>query len=349
MRMSLLSDADTPGAFRHVPLAWEEQNTIEAIASALGGDVWHGREFEHLFLEALRAYDVVLINLKHTLLPVVPQLVSECAGRVIVAGYQEGPSDLAGRLDHREIEPYRRAVKAVDHLFVFDPLAVDWFMGMRDDARVSHLPIPAPVKTHARFRVAVEKRPENPPRICTCQPMSHRRGAYFSLQLGCRLGARVIAAGQTDPEAEVVSKLIAAEGGRPYTFGWRSWEKKGRRDGQEPFLGELGACRLAANLDTAACYGRFVVDCALLDVPCIGSNRVVMQRALFPELAFDPYQEFRAALECARHLLEDPEAGQEFCRRARRALAKQTPAATREAFENGLTGLLAPEEVSCVS
>jgi len=216
---------------------------------------------------------------------------------------------------------------------------------------VSHLPIPAPVKTHAKFRVAVEKRPDNAPRVCTCQPMSHRRGAYFSILPGCRVGARVVAAGQTDPEASVLSKLIAAEGGRPYTFGWRAWEKKDRRNGKEPFLGELGACRLAVNLDTAACYGRFVVDCALLDVPCIGSNRVVMQEALFPELMFDPYRDIVAALECARHLLEDPEAGQAFCKRARKALLRtQTPEATRAAFEQGLGDLLpAEEEAACAS
>jgi len=117
MNMALLSDADTPGPFRHVPLAWEEQNTIEAIAAALGGDVWHGRELDHLFLDALGMYDAVLVNLKHTLLPIIGQLVSELSGHAVVAGYQEGPSDLAARCDHREIEPYRQAVKAVEHLF----------------------------------------------------------------------------------------------------------------------------------------------------------------------------------------------------------------------------------------
>ena len=38
------------------------------------------------------------------------------------------------------------------------------------------------------------------------------------------------------------------------------------------------------NMDPRACYGRFVVDCAGLGVPCIGKDRTVMQGTLFPDL-----------------------------------------------------------------
>ena len=337
MKVAMLSDADTPGPFRHVPLDWSRANSIEAIIAVLKGDVWHGRELDHLLLDALSSYDVVIINLKHTLWPIVPQLAAELRGKCIVAGYQEGPADLAGRLDHNELPAYLTAIRSVEHLFCFDPDAPDLFKAMRGNNAVSYLPIPAAQGVYDKFRKPLADRPNDPPRICLCQPLNYRRGTYLGILMASRLGARVICGAHTRGEETVLQKLIASAGGRPYTFCWRSWDKRDKHSGHAPFLAELADCRLAINLDTAACYGRFVADCAALNVPCIGSNRTVLQKKLFPELAFDPYRDWEPATNLARDLIETPEGAAAFCDLARDRQSKlHSPDRIHTLFEEAL-------------
>ena len=61
MQIALLSDANSPGPFRHQPLAWQI-NGVEALAWALGGHVWHGTEPDEAFLNSLDAYDLLVSN-----------------------------------------------------------------------------------------------------------------------------------------------------------------------------------------------------------------------------------------------------------------------------------------------
>jgi len=71
------------------------------------------------------------------------------------------------------------------------------------------------------------------------------------------------------------------------------------------YLDRLSHCKMAVNMEPNHNGSKFVVDCAMMGVPCIGSNTVSTMQILFPTLAIDPYN-MDAAVEYMHRLQNDP-------------------------------------------
>lgn len=306
MKIAFLSDADTPHPFVNVAmyngLQWHEVNSIEAIAAAIGANVWHGRSLTPELVAEFQSRDALFVNLKWPLWDLVPAL---CKLHPCVIGYQENASDYAGMLPAAELEKYLRATRAVRHLFVYDRRAIGYFKALGAKS-VSYLPLPAPLTLYNRRRVAWDARPDDPVRIAVAPPVSADRGTYLSILLAARIapGCRIVCQARDAEEVNITSRLIAELGCLPDCRICMEWARSSRG---ESFLDRLSRCRLGVNLDTKACYGRFVVDCAGLGIPCIGSPQTAVQADLFPDLTFDGYREMERAIRAGREAMQNAE------------------------------------------
>lgn len=330
MKLALISDANSAGPFRQAihPARWRS-NGVEALAWIAGGDVFHGLESDGIVTDLLTGYDVVIVNLKRTLCPIVPGLVRALAGGPLVVGYQEDATDLAGRLSGPALWAYLAAHRAVSRLLVYDDRAVPVFEALTG-GDVRHVPLPAPLADYEARRVA---RPHNSPhhRIAIGQTLASCRGALLSVCAAAkaRPGAEIVAYASDASEAGQLSRIIAEAGCLPDVIGWTPWQRAEKPD----FLGRLATCDAAVILDTASCYGRVVVDCAGLGVPCVGARRLFAQRQLYPRLAVEDYADAPAQL--ARAL--DPKSGARLVRDAGRYLRDRLgPDAVRALFEEAL-------------
>jgi len=335
MKIAFISDANTPGPLRHVthPDDWQI-NGVEALAWALHAQVWHGTELTLAAVNHLATFDAVIINLKHTLWPIVPDLHRALAGRAPLIGYQEGPSDHALQLDPQSLDRYLTAYRTVDRLLVYDTRAQDWFAHLRGDTQrrstTHYLPLPVPVDIYPEYEIPWDDRPDDPPRICLCQPVSAGRGAALALHLAASTGARVLLQGVDAAEIATVSRLIATAGGIPDMTTWTPWVPP-RPDYPTSFLQRLAQCRLALNLDTAQTYGRFCVDCAGLGVPCIGLSHNFMQTTFWPGLTIPHWYE-TSRLQNKINLLKTPDVLHSTCNHAARTLKPYAPQEIRAAF-----------------
>lgn len=332
MKLALLSDADSPGLYTHRPRNWEI-NSVEALAWALGGEVWHGTEVDDTLLAHLNTYDVILINLKISLIDSVPMLASRLT-RPLVAGFQEDASDFAGLLNADELTRYLEAFRSVKLLFVYDPSALDWFREI-SHVRCSYLPLPAPLGVYSRFRKPFRNRP--PLQVSVGPAMTARRGTYLSIAVASALGGSVVCAAGEEHERRMTSRLIVAAGGIPNVHCWVPWKDIPNRH-ERSWLSRVADCSLAVNLDMRACYGRMVVDCAGLWVPCVGSDRIVMQRLLYPSLMCRGYGEIARAHLLAADLAGDPDESERIAREAYSILERELSVeSVRRHFQEGIT------------
>ena len=97
------------------------------------------------------------------------------------------------------------------------------------------------------------------------------------------------------------------------------------------FYDILSQCKFAINLADRNTPGRLQAEAAFLGVPVIGSNRLELQRELFPELAVSPYELVDAA-NLANVLLQDPDWGDLVAGKAREKLHKYNYRASKRRF-----------------
>ena len=342
MKIALLSDANTPGPFKHHPFNWRI-NSVEALAWALDASVWHGQIINGVLLDHWAEYDLIIINLKHTLWRIIPDIAAAIGDRVIIAGFQEDAGDLAGTLDAPDLDNYLEALHAVRHLFVYDRRAIPWFRAIgKGNEAVSYLPLPAPIEVYDKIRIPYDKRP--PDRVGLCQAISAQRGAYLSILLAAQCNARVLCHGKDAEEVGLTARLIAQAGAIPDCFSWLEWNRSTFND-EHSFLRRFAQCRLAVNLDNRACYGRFLVDCAGLGIPCICSRESAVAQDLFPDLTFDGYRDFDRARRAARRLLSNPTYAQRIADKSLAALrSKYSLTRIRRLFNAAMA-----KEPQCVS
>lgn len=334
MRVAFLSEADTPGPFRNQPQD-AVVNSSEAIAAVCGMSLWYGWEADEAALNTFADnYDVLLMNAKWCMWPGLAALAGRLRGRCRLWGYQEGPANLPIRLEARRLQWYRGASDHLERFICYDREALPWFAALlRIPAH--YLPLPAALAAYAGAAVPWAEREAAPARVAICQTLDEQRGTLLSVQIAGRLRGpgrapvEAVAHGRTTREVGVMAREIARAGAIPDLDGWLPWKagpswKQPRAapdhaSAPPTFLSRIAGCRVAVNLDPDPCYGRFVVDCAGLGIPCVGSRQIAMQRVLFPDLACDGYRDFDRAVRLAQALLNDPKRAQ---RSAARALAR---------------------------
>ena len=347
MKLALLTDANSPGPFRHLPLDWRV-NSVEALAWALDADVFRGTQVNGVVADCLRGYDLVIVNLKHTLWPCVPELAG-ILGRSKLAGYQEGPSDGLGQLDAAHADQYVEAHRSVGRFFAYDARALGAFAAIAN-CPTCWLPLPFPAQAYPEPALY----PRQPHRIAVHSTPDEARGTFLSVLAAAAPGTEVLTAARGVGEAGIAAHWITRCGGIPRVIPWAGWDRVppattvscgAHRAGvppmepveESPWLAELARCSLAMNLDTAACYGRFVVDCAGLGVPCIGSGRTFMQGALYPELTVaDPFN-VEPAIVLRDRCAADPAWARGQAEAARRTCVTEFSAGrVRQLFEEAL-------------
>lgn len=99
------------------------------------------------------------------------------------------------------------------------------------------------------------------------------------------------------------------------------------------FYDILSQCKFAINLADRNTPGRLQAEAAFLGVPVIGSDRLELQKELFPELSVKPYELVDAA-NLANVLLEDPEWGNLVAEKAREKLQKYNYRASKRRFNS---------------
>lgn len=278
MRMALISEANTPGPLRNVvnQNGWQI-NGVEALAWACGGDVWHGASVDDLAATALKAYDVVVVNLKHTLWDAVPDIRRAAAG--VVIGYHEGPTDLFLRLDAEESARFLSALHHCHGYLIYEAEMVSWaeqYSGLP----TAWCPLPAAMDVYALHSLSIDLRAP----IMVAHTPDERRGAVAAMTaLACLPDRRPVLYVRSMSDVCYVSGSCVAA---PHYQGWAGWC---RSPGQPlsplrlrwSWLDALARCSGMLNLDPSRCYGRYVVDCAGLGVPCYGIRGNVMQDVLW--------------------------------------------------------------------
>lgn len=91
------------------------------------------------------------------------------------------------------------------------------------------------------------------------------------------------------------------------------------REDMPEFYEVLSRCKFVINLADRNTPGRIVGEAAFFEIPVIGSDRLELQRELYPGLEVRPY-EIENVVKKAQMLLDDPEIGRELASMAHTAL-----------------------------
>ena len=73
------------------------------------------------------------------------------------------------------------------------------------------------------------------------------------------------------------------------------------------YLSQLAPTRLMIDLNNRETVGRNALDCAVLGIPCVSTNRSDMHARLFPQITLTDSWDVDGAVEICRHLLTDSE------------------------------------------
>jgi hypothetical protein len=119
------------------------------------------------------------------------------------------------------------------------------------------------------------------------------------------------------------------------------------REGMEGFYERLSQCHFVINLADRNSPGRIQGEGAYFGVPIIGSDRLELQKELWPDLTVSPYSVEDAA-KLAVFLMESPETGAGLAVKARERLEAYNYRRSRGKFNKLLREILAKKEVEGV-
>lgn len=108
------------------------------------------------------------------------------------------------------------------------------------------------------------------------------------------------------------------------------------------FYDILSQCKFVINTADRNSPGRIQAEAAFLGVPVIGSNRLELQRELFPDLAVSPYSAEKI-VTLSKLLLEKPELGVALAQDAAQTLTKYNYKASKRRFNKLLKQVLMEE------
>lgn len=129
-----------------------------------------------------------------------------------------------------------------------------------------------------------------------------------------------------------------------YFGGIRLHERKG----MEEFYRRLAQCHLVINLADRNSPGRLQGEAAYFGVPVIGSDRLELQKELWPDLTVSPYSVEDAA-KMAVFLIRNPEVGVELAAKARKKLEVYNYRKSRGRFNKLLRSIIDKKTVEGVS
>lgn len=119
------------------------------------------------------------------------------------------------------------------------------------------------------------------------------------------------------------------------------------REGMEGFYEMLSKCHFVINLADRNSPGRIQGEGAFFGVPVIGSDRLELQKELWPDLTVSPYS-IEDAAKLAVFLLQQPEVGAELATKARERLETYNYRRSRGRFNKLLREILAKKTVEGV-
>jgi hypothetical protein len=103
------------------------------------------------------------------------------------------------------------------------------------------------------------------------------------------------------------------------------------RTEMDEYLEYLSNCKFVINLADRNTPGRLQGEAAFLNIPVIGSNRLELQRLLYPDLAVSPY-ELEKVVELGQMLLDKPDEGTRLGKKAYESLKVWNYDNSRERF-----------------
>jgi len=111
------------------------------------------------------------------------------------------------------------------------------------------------------------------------------------------------------------------------------------RTDMSDFYDILSQCKFVINMADRNSPGRIQAEGAFFGVPVIGSNRLELQRELFPDLSISPYSAEKAVV-LSKYLLENPEQANSLALDARDRLQKYDYDSSKRKFNKLLKKIL---------
>ena len=105
------------------------------------------------------------------------------------------------------------------------------------------------------------------------------------------------------------------------------------------FYDILSQCKFIINLADRNTPGRIQAEGAFFNVPVIGSDRLELQKEIFPDLAVTPY-ELEKVVGLSKFLLENPDIGEGLALQAREKLERYNYRASKRKFNKLLKDIL---------
>jgi hypothetical protein len=105
------------------------------------------------------------------------------------------------------------------------------------------------------------------------------------------------------------------------------------REDMPEFYEALSRCKFVINLADRNTPGRIQGEGAFFEVPVIGSDRLELQNILFPTLKASPFA-LKEVVDAGQYLLDNPQAGIELAKAARKKLERFNYAKSKDRFNN---------------
>jgi hypothetical protein len=116
------------------------------------------------------------------------------------------------------------------------------------------------------------------------------------------------------------------------------------RAGMDAFYDLLSQCKFVINLADRNTPGRIQGEAAFFGVPVIGSDRLELQKELYPELAVSPYS-LETATQLGIALLDSPQIGERMAKSAKKKLGVYNYRKSKGRFNKLLREILSEREV----
>lgn len=261
---------------------WEiAGNEIRSWSHAMSGDVHYGLNIGDYSM--FDQYDITMIELTETMLDTAINLKRFSKTKVV--GLVEG--ELMNRNWSTEtFNKYIQVLNIIDLVGIINDKAYD-IMKYLTDKPIRMIGIPYPLRW--TMENSQEKTTNN---IIELGSTPKNRGGIWTMTAFNQLNVSGIAYTSDEEDNKSTMEISNGRLSLGYDSDWQTYYK----EHSKYFMG--------LHLDDRATWGRFPLDCASANMPCVSTSGSYTQKILFPELTVEYYEISKAVSLCKR-LMED--------------------------------------------
>ena len=269
----------------HVPTGkWIHQlNDISVWAYAMDGDVHNGLGIDDY--SQFDKYDVVMVNMSFNMLDICCNLKSK--SKAFVIGLVEG--SLIPHWPFEALSRYKDVLNTIDMVGVINSKGLEAIRALTSKP-ACFIGVPYPL-AWAKGHISSAKNP-----IIELSTQVIGRGGIWNTITINKLNHHVVCY-PTGLTSDDIRSILEMAGPSLQFLPVKGWH--------EYFI-EHSQYYLGLHLDQGYTWGRFPLDCAAANIPCVSTPYSHTQSILFPELVVEYYEVDKAAKLCNR-LFQDKE------------------------------------------